>query len=171
MVENKGAELLRLWAAYEDFRYDVGYSKAHLDQVSDAYFKIRNTIRFLLGNLYDYDPASGFGTRIDGGFKVVGANLNAVMGITRPGDWGVDVLQFTGVASYKSKLEAYQKSTGLKDAVICATGRIGGVETVLLEIKYDFFTGGFLAVNVLHGVRQILAFFASASFSKPKIAE
>jgi isoleucyl-tRNA synthetase len=49
---------LRLWVAYEDFRYDVAFSREHLTQVSDAYFKIRNTIRFLLGNLYDYDPRS-----------------------------------------------------------------------------------------------------------------
>ncbi len=55
VVKQQGAELLRLWAAYEDFRYDVGYSKEHLNQVSDAYFKIRNTIRFLLGNLHDFD--------------------------------------------------------------------------------------------------------------------
>ena len=37
----------------------------------------------------------------------------------------VDVLNFTGVASYTSKLEAYQKSTGLKDAVITGIGKIG----------------------------------------------
>ncbi len=54
IAKQQGAELLRLWVAYEDFRNDVGFSKEHLVQVSDAYFKIRNTIRFLLGNLSDY---------------------------------------------------------------------------------------------------------------------
>ena len=39
---------------------------------------------------------------------------------------------------------------------------IGGVEAVLLEVKYDYFTGGFLAVDVLRGARQILGFFASS---------
>lgn len=57
VVAKQGAELLRLWVAYEDFRYDVAYSKQHLDQLSDAYFKIRNTVRFLLGNLFDFEPS------------------------------------------------------------------------------------------------------------------
>src|SRR6185503_2224462 len=43
----------------------------------------------------------------------------------------VDILQFTGVASYKAKLEAYQKSTGLKDAVITGIGKLGGFRTAL----------------------------------------
>jgi isoleucyl-tRNA synthetase len=62
VMEQQGAELLRLWASYEDFRYDVGYSQDHLKQVSDAYFKIRNTVRFLLGNLHDFDAARSPGT-------------------------------------------------------------------------------------------------------------
>ena len=49
IIKEKGAELLRLWAAYEDYRSDVRYSKEHLAQVSDAYFKVRNTLRFMLG--------------------------------------------------------------------------------------------------------------------------
>ena len=55
LIEGKGAELLRLWVAYEDFRNDVRFSADHLKQVSDAYFKVRNTLRFLLGNLNGYD--------------------------------------------------------------------------------------------------------------------
>lgn len=55
VVKQQGAELLRLWVAYEDFRSDVRYSAAHLQQVSEAYFKIRNTLRFLLGSLNGYE--------------------------------------------------------------------------------------------------------------------
>jgi isoleucyl-tRNA synthetase len=55
LIKQQGAELLRLWVAYEDFRGDVRFSNEHLKQVSDAYFKIRNTLRFLLGNLHDFD--------------------------------------------------------------------------------------------------------------------
>jgi isoleucyl-tRNA synthetase len=51
VIAREGAEILRLWAAYEDYRSDVRYSRAHLAQVGDAYRKVRNTIRFLLGNL------------------------------------------------------------------------------------------------------------------------
>ena len=58
LIKTDGAEMLRLWAAYEDYRSDVRYSKAHLAQVSDAYRKVRNTLRFLLGNLDGWDPTT-----------------------------------------------------------------------------------------------------------------
>ena len=57
VIKQQGAELLRLWVAYEDFRNDVRYSREHLKQVSDAYFRIRNTVRFLLGNLHGWSGA------------------------------------------------------------------------------------------------------------------
>lgn len=53
----------------------------------------------------------------------------------------VDVLQFTGVASYKAKLEAYQKSTGLKDAVITGLGKLGGFRTALGVMDFSFLGG------------------------------
>ena len=58
VIKQQGAELMRLWVAYEDFRSDVRYSSDHIKQVSDAYFKIRNTLRFVLGNLHDYTQGS-----------------------------------------------------------------------------------------------------------------
>ncbi len=58
VIKEKGAELLRLWTAYEDYRSDVRYSREHLTQVSDAYFKLRNTIRFMLGNVVEGVTAS-----------------------------------------------------------------------------------------------------------------
>lgn len=54
VIKNKGAELFRLWAAYVDYRYDMPFSESILEQLGDSYRKIRNTCRFLLGNLYDY---------------------------------------------------------------------------------------------------------------------
>lgn len=56
IMKSHGAEILRLWVVLEDYRNDVNFSEESLDRVSDAYRKIRNTIRFLLGNLYDFDP-------------------------------------------------------------------------------------------------------------------
>jgi acetyl-CoA carboxylase carboxyl transferase subunit beta len=53
----------------------------------------------------------------------------------------VDVLQFTGVASYKDKLEGYQKSTGLKDAVITGVGTIGEFRTGLGVMDFSFLGG------------------------------
>jgi acetyl-CoA carboxylase carboxyl transferase subunit beta len=53
----------------------------------------------------------------------------------------VDVLQFTGVASYKEKLEDYQKSTQLKDAVITGVGRIGECKVGLGVMDFSFLGG------------------------------
>lgn len=53
----------------------------------------------------------------------------------------VDILKFTGVASYKSKLEAYQKSTTLKDAVITGFGKIGSQRTGLGVMDFSFLGG------------------------------
>ena len=52
-----GADVLRLWVASAEFRGDVRISKEILKQLSDAYRRIRNTARFMLGNLHDFDPA------------------------------------------------------------------------------------------------------------------
>ncbi len=52
-----GADILRLWVSSVDYTNDVPIGKTILRQMSDVYRKIRNTARFLLGNLYDFDPA------------------------------------------------------------------------------------------------------------------
>jgi len=51
-----GAEILRLWVTAEDYRDDVRLSGSILKQLADAYRRFRNTARFILGNLYDFDP-------------------------------------------------------------------------------------------------------------------
>lgn len=51
-----GAEILRLWVASVDFREDVVMSRQILDRLAEAYRKLRNTFRFCLSNLYDFDP-------------------------------------------------------------------------------------------------------------------
>ena len=53
----------------------------------------------------------------------------------------VDVLQFTGVSSYRDKLDAYQKSTGLKDAVITGIGKIGTQRVALGVMDFTFLGG------------------------------
>ena len=58
VIEKYGAEILRLWVASEDYRDDIKISDDILGQLADAYRKIRNTVRFLLGNLFDFDPAA-----------------------------------------------------------------------------------------------------------------
>ncbi|WP_028582907.1 isoleucine--tRNA ligase [Desulfogranum mediterraneum] len=56
VIDQYGAEVLRLWVASENYQDDVKVSPEILKQVSDAYRKIRNTMRFLLSNLADFDP-------------------------------------------------------------------------------------------------------------------
>jgi isoleucyl-tRNA synthetase len=52
-----GADVLRLWASSVDYSSDVPFGKTILSQIFDVSRKIRNTARFLLSNLYDFDPA------------------------------------------------------------------------------------------------------------------
>ena len=56
VVNARGADILRLWTAANDFTRDGRFSWKAIDQVSEAYRRIRNTLRFLLGNLADFDP-------------------------------------------------------------------------------------------------------------------
>ncbi|MCF7895112.1 MAG: isoleucine--tRNA ligase [Candidatus Omnitrophica bacterium] len=51
-----GAEILRLWTAFSDYREDVKISEDIIKQLVDLYRKIRNTIRYILGNISDFDP-------------------------------------------------------------------------------------------------------------------
>jgi isoleucyl-tRNA synthetase len=51
-----GADILRLWVSSVDYSSDVPLGKNILKQMGDVYRKIRNTARFLLGNLHDFDP-------------------------------------------------------------------------------------------------------------------
>ncbi len=57
IIQKYGAEILRLWVAATDFREDARISPDILAQLAEAYRKIRNTCRFLLSNLYDYDAS------------------------------------------------------------------------------------------------------------------
>ncbi|NIO03561.1 MAG: isoleucine--tRNA ligase [Proteobacteria bacterium] len=57
VIERYGAEILRLWVAAEDYRDDIKISEEILKRLTEAYRKIRNTCRYILGNLYDFDPA------------------------------------------------------------------------------------------------------------------
>lgn len=58
IIKESGAEILRLWVSHEDYGQDLTISKEMMGQISDTYRRFRNTIRFLLGNLSDFDPAT-----------------------------------------------------------------------------------------------------------------
>jgi isoleucyl-tRNA synthetase len=55
VIKNYGADILRLWVASSDYSEDIRISEQILTRLADAYRKIRNTYRFILGNLFDFD--------------------------------------------------------------------------------------------------------------------
>ncbi len=67
VIKQYGADVLRLWTASADYRGDVSISDNIIRQLSDAYRRIRNTCRYMLGNFYDFDfktqerPVAGMG--------------------------------------------------------------------------------------------------------------
>jgi len=56
VISKKGADVLRLWASSSSYFDDVRISEEILDRTVEAYRKFRNTAKYLLGNLYDFDP-------------------------------------------------------------------------------------------------------------------
>ena len=56
VIKQSGAEILRLWVSAQDYREDLRISQEILNHLIEAYRKIRNTSRFLLSNLYDFNP-------------------------------------------------------------------------------------------------------------------
>ncbi len=60
IIQTLGAEVLRLWVAAEDYRNDIRFSTEIVARLTETYRKIRNTCRFLLGNLYDFNPDADY---------------------------------------------------------------------------------------------------------------
>ncbi|MCX7563213.1 isoleucine--tRNA ligase [Xanthomonadaceae bacterium XH05] len=58
ILKTLGADILRLWIASTDYRNEMSLSQTILKRNADAYRRIRNTLRFLLGNLHGFDPAT-----------------------------------------------------------------------------------------------------------------
>lgn len=58
VIKESGADILRLWVSSADYRTEVAFSPNILKQITEAYRKIRNTSRFLLSNLYDFDQGT-----------------------------------------------------------------------------------------------------------------
>jgi len=58
LIKQYGAEILRLWVTATDYRDDIRISDSILKQLTDAYRKIRNTCRFIMGNCSDFNPAT-----------------------------------------------------------------------------------------------------------------
>lgn len=57
MTKKSGAEILRLWCSFVDFSQDMAAGQESFDRVTETYRRFRNTMRFFLGNISDFDPA------------------------------------------------------------------------------------------------------------------
>ena len=57
LLRSYGAEPLRMWTIMVDYREDMRFSDEMMKRVAEAYRKVRNTLRYLISNLYDFDPA------------------------------------------------------------------------------------------------------------------
>lgn len=55
IIKKFGADILRLWVANNDFTHEISISNKKLISITIIYRKIRNTIRYILSNLYDFD--------------------------------------------------------------------------------------------------------------------
>ncbi len=71
IVKKRGGDILRLWAASVDFMEDVRISETILDRLGEAYRKLRNTFRWMLGNLGEFDP----GRQAIGGEQLAGIDV------------------------------------------------------------------------------------------------
>ncbi len=60
IIKNYGADILRLWAASVDYRNDTKIGDNIVKQLVEIFKKTRNTVRFLLGNIFDFDPATDY---------------------------------------------------------------------------------------------------------------
>jgi isoleucyl-tRNA synthetase len=58
LIRTYGAEILRMWTIMVDYREDMRISDEMMKRVAESYRKVRNTIRYMLSNLYDFDPAT-----------------------------------------------------------------------------------------------------------------
>src|SRR5207302_10470972 len=57
-VKKYGADVVRLWVASQDYRNDIIVSEKRIDKVGETYRFIRNSLRYQLSNLFDFDPAT-----------------------------------------------------------------------------------------------------------------
>ncbi len=60
ILKDYGADVMRLWVSSADYRQDMKISKDMLKHLSQNYLKIRNTARYILGNLFDFNPQTDF---------------------------------------------------------------------------------------------------------------
>ncbi|OGI09258.1 MAG: isoleucine--tRNA ligase [Candidatus Margulisbacteria bacterium GWF2_35_9] len=79
VINIHGVDILRLWVSSTDFKNDVALSENIIKQVKDAFSKIRNTMRFMVSNLYDFDPKKDVVTSYEDLDKWILSKLNILI--------------------------------------------------------------------------------------------
>src|SRR5436305_2651105 len=114
-VDKHGADLVRLWASSIDYTDDVPFSEEMFTRLGDTYRRIRNTLRILLGNLYDL-PADGLSSRakrseVEGSrdeiLKVTQQDSSASLGMTLIDRWILERLNDV-IADCRSAYEVFE---------------------------------------------------------------
>src|SRR5207247_2610077 len=83
-VNKYGADIVRLWVSSQNYQNDIPLSEEIFTRINDTYRSIRNTVRILLANLYDFDPktdkmdlsVAGIGEAVPGSATPATANLD-----------------------------------------------------------------------------------------------
>ncbi|PYK14372.1 MAG: isoleucine--tRNA ligase, partial [Verrucomicrobia bacterium] len=114
-VNEHGADLVRLWASSIDYTADVPFSEEIFTRLGDAYRRIRNTLRILLGNLYDF-PVNALSSRAqrsevegprDETLKVTQRDSSTLLGMTLVDRWILERLNDV-IADCRSAYEAFE---------------------------------------------------------------
>ncbi|MBW2092053.1 MAG: isoleucine--tRNA ligase [Deltaproteobacteria bacterium] len=95
-VEKYGAELLRLWTASENYQDDIRISDEILEMLAKSYFNIRNTCRFILGNVSDFDPAKDTVSK-DELFEIDRLILHRLQGLIRKARGAYKAFEFYAI--------------------------------------------------------------------------
>ena len=142
LINTYGAEVLRLWVTMSDYRGDMSFSPEMLKGIAEAYRKIRNTCRYLLSNLYDFDP----GKDAVAGGKLEQMDTYALMNHTMFRDRVLDAYEgneyhivYHELVDYCADISSFYLDI-LKDRLYCdaaASPRRRSAQTVLHGIAAD----------------------------------
>ncbi len=135
IINKYGADILRLWAASEDFKADMRIGDSNLKQVSDQYRKIRNTFRFLLGVTSDYEGDLLDYKELESIDKYILISLNEMIAKVKEAYDNYDFVLATNTMTnfMTNELSSYYCDYA-KDILYCDEGlRRKQVQTVLLQ--------------------------------------
>ncbi len=135
IINKYGADILRLWAASEDFKADMRIGDSNLKQVSDQYRKIRNTFRFLLGVTSDYEGELLDYKELESIDKYILISLNEMVAKVKDAYDNYDFVLATNTMTnfMTNELSSYYCDYA-KDILYCDEGlRRKQVQTVLLQ--------------------------------------